>query len=305
MAEPLSLIDKIRYKIGYMELDREEKRIDRATFGGRQNLTLQEASDAIAAHIRSGAPMSVVRMGVSELNWVAMSLHLMTLPNICYYAWVQDLFHSDEENQRFIDLMLHAYETADYMANWYRMNAEGVLLERYAPQAACCPARVVEPYYLEHSWLEALEGKRVLVVHPFTETIKRQYEIKDKIFPSGMVPDFDLITVPSVWYNADGNPDFATWFDALAYLEQQVDKETYDIALLGCGPFGVPLTAHIKETGRQAIYIGGALQILFGIRGNRWDGIPEVARLYNEYWVRPGDDNKPQSTKDLDDNCYW
>lgn len=305
MASELSLLNRIRYKVGYDALARERRQIDKATFGGKQNLTLQEASDAIAAQIRSGEPMSVVRMGISELNWVSICLKEMPVPGFFFYAWVQGLFQTPEQNQHYIDLIKNAYQTADYMANWYWSGAEERLLKRYAPQAAYCPTEVVEPYYLEHSWLEALAGKRVLVVHPFVETIKRQYQIKDKIFPNGLLPDFDLVTVPSVWYNAEGNPDFATWFDALEYLEAQVDKETYDIALLGCGPFGVPLTAHIKETGRQAIYIGGALQILFGIRGSRWDGIPEVASLYNEYWVRPGDDNKPRSTKDLDDNCYW
>lgn len=305
MTEPLSLIDKIRYKIGYMELDREKKRIDKANFGGRPNLPLEEANEALTASIRSGQPMSSVRMGISELNWVTMWLGLMRLPNWFYYAWPQKLFHSDEENQHFVDLMIHAYQTADYVGNWYWSEAEGEFLSQYVQQATLCPVDVVDAYRFEHSWMSALEGKRVLIVHPFVETIRRQYARKDLIYPNGMLPDFDLITVPSVWYNADGNSDFATWFDALDYLEQQVDKETYDIALLGCGPFGVPLTAHIKETGRQAIYVGGVLQILFGIKGNRWDELPEVTRLYNEYWVRPGDDNKPRSTKDLDGNCYW
>lgn len=305
MSEPLSLIDKVRYKIGYMEIDREKAHIDQENFGGKRNLSIQEASDVIAAHIRSGEPMSVIRMGISELNWVCMWQHMMRLPNWFFYSWVQKLFHNDEENQHFVDLMLHAYQTADYIGNWYWSDAEGELLRRYAPQAAYGPARVIEPYYLEDSWLSALKGKRVLVVNPFVETIRQQYARKDLIYPNGMLPDFELVTVPSVWYNADGNPDFATWFDALEYLEEQVDKQTYDIALLGCGPFGVPLTAHIKETGHQAIYIGGAVQVIFGIKGSRWDGIPEVARLYNEYWVRPGDDNKPTSTKDLDGNCYW
>lgn len=305
MASELSLLKRIRYKVGYDALARERRQINKDTFGGKQNLTLQDASDAIAAHIRSGEPMSVVRMGISELNWVSICLKEMPVPGWFFYAWVQGLFKTPEENQHYIDLIKDAYQTADYMANWYWSGAEGRLLARYAPQAVYCPTEVVEPYYLEHSWLEALAGKKVLIVHPFVETIRQQYKIKDKIYPNGLLPDCELITVPSVWYNTDGNPDYANWFEALAYLEAQVDKETYDIALLGCGPFGVPLTAHIKQQGRQAIYIGGALQILFGIRGNRWDGIEAVRNLYNEYWVRPGDDNKPRSTKDLDDNCYW
>lgn len=298
-------MERIRYKIGYMELDREKAKIDKTNFGGKKNLSLQEANESLAASIQSGQPLSFIRMGISELNWVSMWSGLMRLPNWFYYAWVQKLFHNDAENQRFVDLMLHAYQTSDYMGNFYWSEAEGKLLSQYAPQATYCPVDVVDAYRFEHPWTQALAGKRVLVVHPFVETIRTQYQRKDLIYPNGLLPDFELITVPSVWYNADGNSDFATWFDALAYLEEQVDKETFDIALLGCGPFGVPLTAHIKAQGHQAIYVGGVLQVLFGIKGNRWDELPEVSRFYNEYWVRPGDDNKPKSTKDLDGNCYW
>ena len=31
----------------------------------------------------------------------------------------------------------------------------------------------------------------------------------------------------------------------------------------------------------------GALQLLFGIRGKRWDDHPIISKLYNDAWVRP------------------
>ena len=72
-----------------------------------------------------------------------------------------------------------------------------------------------------------------------------------------------------------------------------VYRGNFDVAILGCGPFGFHLAMEIKRMGKQAIVMGGATQILFGIKGKRWDDYPPVRRLYNEFWVRPLDKSKP------------
>ena len=44
----------------------------------------------------------------------------------------------------------------------------------------------------------------------------------------------------------------------------------FDIALLGCGGYGLPLCHFIKtKLNKSAIYIGGGLQLLFGVFGGR------------------------------------
>ena len=37
------------------------------------------------------------------------------------------------------------------------------------------------------------------------------------------------------------------------------------------------------------------------LKGKRWDG----EGIYNEFWVRPTDDLKPQNYKNVEDGCYW
>ena len=58
---------------------------------------------------------------------------------------------------------------------------------------------------------------------------------------------------------------------------------------------------------RQAMHIGGTLQVLFGIKGARWEGEPYNydKKLYNEFWVRPGEKLKPQNYMDVEGGCYW
>ena len=93
-------------------------------------------------------------------------------------------------------------------------------------------------------------------------------------------------------------------------MENEVDKHDFDIALIGCGAYGFPLAAYVKRKGKKAVHFGGSLQLLFGIRGNRWENpnynpIYNYANLMNEYWVKPGSVEKPQNAEKVENACYW
>jgi hypothetical protein len=57
--------------------------------------------------------------------------------------------------------------------------------------------------------------------------------------------------------------------------------------------------------GKQAIHIGGGLQILFGIKGKRWDVHPEISAMYNDYWARPMDNEKTINFQSIEGGTYW
>jgi hypothetical protein len=78
-----------------------------------------------------------------------------------------------------------------------------------------------------------------------------------------------------------------------------------DIALIGCGAYGFPLATRLKKAGKQAVHIGGSLQILFGIKGKRWDDHEIIGKLYNDAWVRPGDNEKVNGSSVVENSCYW
>ena len=83
-----------------------------------------------------------------------------------------------------------------------------------------------------------------------------------------------------------------------------IQKLNFDIAIIGCGAYGFPLAAAVKRMGKQAIHLGGATQLLFGIRGNRWEN-SELRRFFNEYWVKPGIDEIPSHAGKIENGCYW
>jgi hypothetical protein len=68
---------------------------------------------------------------------------------------------------------------------------------------------------------------------------------------------------------------------------------------------GFPLAAHVKRMGKKAIHMGGATQILFGIKGKRWDTHPVIGAMYNEHWVRPALEDVPQQANKVEGGCYW
>ena len=121
------------------------------------------------------------------------------------------------------------------------------------------------------------------------------------------LPQMELMTMKAVQTIA-GQKDnrFRNWFEALEYMHQETQKYDYDIAILGCGAYGFPLAARIKRDGKKAIHMGGATQILFGIKGKRWEHHEVISNLFNEYWIKPSEQETPKRRDRIEDNgCYW
>jgi hypothetical protein len=168
--------------------------------------------------------------------------------------------------------------------------------------------RDLEPYMHASPWTTALRGKRVLVVHPFARTIEYQYRTnRTRLFKNpDVLPDFELDTVTAVQSSADAKTPFADWFEALEYMKNEIDAKTFDIAILGCGAYGIPLASHVKSMGRKAVHLGGQTQLLFGIRGKRWEtGHDLIKSFFNEHWVTPDSSERPAGYRLVEHGAYW
>ena len=208
---------------------------------------------------------------------------------------------------------------------WWYDNRVGSMLrtDRLLLQSGHFPGRIVVADVVESawsrvddkssSWLSALEGKTVLVVHPFNVTIASQLARPGGLFwqqsgnavASGSIT-WKLVRPP---VNFAGSVEHSSWQAALEDLIDSVDAVGhFDVALLACGGLGMPLGAHLRATGRSSIYIGGTLQLLFGIRGGRW------SHRYNSYmsshaFVCPSRAEMPPSARNysinVDNGAYW
>lgn len=164
----------------------------------------------------------------------------------------------------------------------------------------------LEPFRNHRPWSRVLEGKRVLVVHPFEQSIRSQYEKRELLFEDPEVlPEFTLDTLPAVQSIGGGDGRFKDWFEALQYMKDEMSSREFDIAIIGAGAYGMPLAAHAKSMGKKGFHFGGATQLLFGIRGKRWDERTFYNWLNNEHWVRPASEEKPQGADKVEGACYW
>ena len=265
--------------------------------------------------LMSGEACAISRFGGTEANTIADVLYTKSggkigglsddtinrISNLSgFFPKNKDLLYD------FTDLYLDCAKDIDILGVWNVM-MQKYLADTVAKDAAITKLKALEPYYYDHPWSAALEGRKVVIVHPFAELVNQQYSVRNLLFDNkSVLPEFDIRTVKAVQTLA-GEVDkrFETWFDALDYLFDEVTKKDFDIALIGCGAYGLPLAVMIKRFGKQAVHIGGALQILFGIKGKRWDDNIYVNKFYNDAWVRPGDSYSIKNSSIVENSCYW
>ena len=167
------------------------------------------------------------------------------------------------------------------------------------------------PFKFEAPWTRYLEDKDVLIIHPFVETIKYQYENnRETLFDNPKVlPKFRSIQyIKAVQTAAEGADleKFKSWNDALNFMEYEIDTKKFDVALIGCGAYGLPLAAHVKRLGKTAIHLAGWTQMLFGIYGKRWlEDMPEYKKYIKPTWIRPSENERPHKANLVEGGCYW
>ena len=109
----------------------------------------------------------------------------------------------------------------------------------------------LEPYLHDNPWSEALAGKKILVIHPFNKTIENQYHNKRTLLfkDERVLPEFaSLQTIKAVQTLAGNKVTYKDWFAALDYMKSEIDQKDFDVAILGCGAYGFPLAAHVKQS---------------------------------------------------------
>jgi len=79
----------------------------------------------------------------------------------------------------------------------------------------------------------------------------------------------------------------------------------FDVLIVGAGAWGLPLAVFAKKLGKVGIHLGGATQILSGIKGRRWENHPVIASFFNDAWVHPSAEETPLGNERVEGGCYW
>lgn len=184
---------------------------------------------------------------------------------------------------------------------------EKFLVEKFGKEPLLTALGSLEPYYVADPWSQWLAGKKVLVVHPFVESIKSQYAtVRERIFLNPKVlPKFDLQVVAAPQTIAGNSSQYESWNAGLQFLRDEVSRRDFDVAILGCGAYGLPLGATIKRLGKVCVHLGGSTQILFGITGARWKTLPAFRALQTDAWISPLESERPANWQKVEGGCYW
>lgn len=221
---------------------------------------------------------------------------------------------------KWVFKLLEAIRLSDVLvAGWYEplKEAELKLLNQTNSIAPRIPLRSLEPYYVqpEQRWTNLLAGQRVVIVSSFTRSIMAQIEKREDIWPSftdSLIPEnVEWVPVQTGYAPllaqgvAEWPSDVTSWDVAVQHVVKEVLKSKASIALIGCGGLGMLIGSELKKQGVIAIVLGGALQVLFGIKGMRWSKHSVISNFWNEAWVWPHVEETPKGAEWIEGACYW
>jgi hypothetical protein len=294
------------------------------------------ANEKIYELLLNDTPCMISRLGSIELgcilNYIAINSKKNKLKKLFEYVtddvgtpWWDDQFLFSLNNNAGV--FPSTYETLEKFSQIYLNDILYIDLlgsfhygEKFLPlkkEIVNVHLEALYPFWVNNPWTKVLTGKKVLIVHPFTNTIEKQYSKRRLLFETDdVLPDFELKTLTAVQSNCGNEVPFESWFDALKYMKDQIEKIDFDFCILGCGAYGLPLAAHVKRMGKKSIHLGGGTQLLFGIMGKRWDKNYQwdnlsgnintnYWELYNKAWTRASKLETPEGAEKVEGACYW
>lgn len=167
---------------------------------------------------------------------------------------------------------------------------------------------IIEDFFNIHHWFPCLNDKKILIISPFTNEIKRQLDKKENIFTNNTsynnnfesmkYPNFkkvEYVTMPLTTNNF--TTPHKNIIETDMTLCEEIKQKDFDICLLLAGAHTYFISNFIRrELNKSSIHLGGCGQLLFGIKGPRWE-TTYFLPFMNEHWIFP-DAKIPSSYND-------
>lgn len=303
------------------------------SYGGPDSTEIAVGSDRIANTVRGTSPFFIGRNGSTEQEalhfWFSNRKYGTPWP----YALAKNLHlgagvwpPSEESFDAWAKEYMETLGLLDGIAaGWYRPFAEmeSSLLDYAAPNAFRTPLRSLEPYYAitNHRWTRHLSGKKVAVVSSFAETIGNQVASSERmnsiwstlkdpetILPSSTTWIPIRTYFPSLISMGDSTEwpiGITGWDSAANHVVEAVKASGASIAIVGCGGLGMIIGGRLRKAGISVIVMGGAIQVLFGIKGRRWEKHDVISKFWGPSWVWPSASETPRGSFQIEGACYW
>lgn len=290
---------------------------------------------ALCSVVAGGQPFFIGRNGTIETEVLTFFLRFR-IPNTPYYREYPERYLDQIQRNAGVfpatpesidawatEYLSHLPKLTGLAAGWYApmVAFEKYILDTFAPQAFRTPLRSLEPYYVppQLQWTRQLSGKKVAIVSSFAETIQRQVwgenfpgiwtgENAGLLSPSRPV-EWSFIRTGYAPITALGHAGWPAgvrcWQDAVEGCVREVVATGAHVAIIGCGGLGMIIAGRLRTRGISAFVLGGATQILFGVKGGRWERHEIISTFWNDAWVWPADDEIPGGAGLVEGGCYW
>ena len=248
----------------------------------------------------SSLPLMICRYGSVEFSAITTGNNIDPLCNNAGF------FPRDKKLiSKFKDVYLEASKSIDILYVWnYNLNKltsmskKKSLIRNFSNIKYIIELHTLDPYH--NNWISELKGKKLLILHPFKKSIEYQINKNNTLLP--VVKSIDIIeAVQTIAGHVDTR--FKDWFEALDFMIKEIQMHEFDVCLIGCGAYGLPLAAAVKKMVKQAIHIGGPLQLLFKIKGKRWVNRDDYE--FDKSWISPLTEDIPSQASKVEDACYW
>jgi hypothetical protein len=296
-----------------------------------QKLHIQDSNDVIIKLIEKNRPFSILRLGFGpetrllhnylfhgEKFIQQLKSNTINYNEIFKFCGVYSTTNDINIFLSFYQLTFNSLKKCDLLASFHFDYSFDKLQNEIAQNVKVqqIHARSLEPFYVCEDnvlpWTRHLIGKKVLIIHPFIESIKKQLNNNFKFFKDRskiIFEDKQEFLFYKSYQTQAHNYIHSDWTKTLDLMCDDINTLDFDIALLGCGGYGIPLCNFIKNNmNKSAIYIGGGLQLLFGIMGHRWDIREDWKKriLDNDMQcIYPDENERVKGFKSIENGCYW
>lgn len=292
-------------------------------------ISRQEFIQSVTKHIADGQPYAAAKFSHSDqqLLFFPILRPAIKTPRQLIACLAHLKFHGEKQSGIFPITESFLTEYCQFYGSHLRnidvvgllgLSGERELIEFWQPKGQLIDSLDQEPDRSipsseENCYLPSFRGKRVVIVSPFAKIIcergnKEIFEAvwrktgKRWFYPSVLLP----LTIP-LGALQDTQRKFGNVINLYQEICSHLSKIDFDIALIGAGGLGIPISSHVKSVGKIAISIGGHIQVVFGIIGERWRQRADWAEMYfTDAWIdMPKGGLSDQLADIADRGAYW
>jgi hypothetical protein len=286
------------------------------------DLNLDDGNKCIVELIKEGKPFTVTRLATESFHSFLFVLEKkFVIPD--YLANNTGIYSKNQQDiaafyVEYYKAVMESDSVSIYLDRSDTLQQEKFLISiKYKHPLKFIHFKILEPFYSlqlnKTPWTHSLLGKKVLIISPFVDSFQKQLANNFKLFndPSKCIflPGQEFVFYKTFNTSA-GNQIHNNWVETLNIMMNDISKIDFDIALISCGGYALVMGSIIKNhLKKSAIYVGGVLQIYFGVMGKRWDTHDLVQRIIRENdeckFIRPSGDEIIKNFSNIETGCYW